>query len=155
VWSTAPRIWNDPDRAAAKLRLLMQSNADFQSRIRMLSENLRLHEALATLDANDARVRAALAATQANWHASQRRWREAAAAFDRLIGVDPTHPEAWLRVPGSLRLAMALLHQDRPDAAAMLLQGSAKRRLQDGLQPITKNAAFGFEYLAEDGTIRV
>ena len=29
------------------------SNADFQSRIRMLSENLRLHEALAKLDAKD------------------------------------------------------------------------------------------------------
>ena len=52
-WSAAPIVWNDPDRAAEKLRLLLQSNADFQSRIRMLSENLRLHEALAKLDAND------------------------------------------------------------------------------------------------------
>ena len=39
-WSAAPIVWNDPDRAAEKLRLLLQSNADFQSRIRMLSENL-------------------------------------------------------------------------------------------------------------------
>ncbi len=42
-WSTAPELWNNPDRAAEKLRLLLHSNADFQSRIRMLSENLRLH----------------------------------------------------------------------------------------------------------------
>ena len=62
-WSTMPIVWNDPDRAAEKLRLLLHSNADFQSRIRMLSENLRLHEALAKLDANDVRVQAALAAT--------------------------------------------------------------------------------------------
>src|SRR5262249_7070662 len=70
-WSAAPPIWNDPDLAAAKLRALLRSNADFQSRIRMLSENLRLHEALAKLDAKDNRVRTALAATQAR-HAGQR-----------------------------------------------------------------------------------
>ena len=52
-WSTMPIVWNDPDRAAEKLRLLLESNADFPSRIRMLSENLRLHEALARLDAKD------------------------------------------------------------------------------------------------------
>ena len=40
----------------------------------MLSENLRLHEALAKLDAKDMRVQAALAATQANWHASRKAW---------------------------------------------------------------------------------
>src|SRR5262249_31403673 len=57
-WSAAPVIWNDPGRAAAQLRLLLESNADFQSRIRMLSENLRLHEALAKLDANEKRVQA-------------------------------------------------------------------------------------------------
>ena len=61
-WSAAPIVWNDPDRAAEKLRRLLHSNADFQSRIRMLSENLRLHEALEKLDANDVRVQAALAA---------------------------------------------------------------------------------------------
>ena len=77
-WSAGPVVWNDPDRAAEKLRPLLQSNADFPSRIRMLSENLRLHEALARLDANDVRVQAALAATQANWHASRKAWPEAA-----------------------------------------------------------------------------
>ncbi len=58
-----------PERAAETLRLLLNSNADFQSRIRMLSENLRLHAALEKLDVKDVRVTAALAATQANWHA--------------------------------------------------------------------------------------
>ena len=60
----------------------------------MLSENLRLHEALAKLDAKDVRVQAALAATQANWHASRQAWPEAVAAFDRLVAADPTGPEA-------------------------------------------------------------
>ncbi len=44
----------------------------------MLSENLRLHEALAKLDAKDVRVSAALAALEANWHASRQAWPEAA-----------------------------------------------------------------------------
>ncbi len=135
-WSTTPIVWNDPDRAAEKLRLLLHSNADFQSRIRMLSENLRLHEALAKLDANDQRVQAALAATQANWHASRKAWPEAVAAFDRLVAADPREPEAWLRTPGLFRLATALLHQNRPSVAAMLLQGGAKRRTADGIAVI-------------------
>ena len=95
----------------------------------MLSENLRLHEALAKLDAKDRRVQAALAATQANWHASRKAWPEAVAR--RLIGCWPPirrDPAAWLRTPGLLRLATALLHQNRPAVAATLLQGGAKRR---------------------------
>ena len=116
---------------------LLQSNADFQSRIRMLSENLRLHEALEKLDSKDVRVQAALAAAQANWHASRQAWPEAALAFDRLMAADPTEPEAWLRTPGLLRLATALLHQDRPADAARLLQGGATRRNQDGLPAIS------------------
>src|SRR5262249_12896749 len=60
-WSSAPVVWSDPARGAEKLRLLLKSNADFQSRIRMFSENLRLHEALARLDRKDVRVQAALA----------------------------------------------------------------------------------------------
>ena len=91
-WSAAPIVWNDPARAAEKLRLLLQSNADFPSRIRMLSENLRLHEALEKLDTNDVRVPAALAAAQANWHASRQAWPEAVAAFDRLMAAVPPNP---------------------------------------------------------------
>ena len=139
VWSTAPIFWNDPDRAAEKLRLLLKLNADFKSRIRMFSENLRLHKALAKLDAKDVRVQAALAATHANWHASRQAWPEAALAFDRLLAADPTQPEAWLRTPGLLRLATALLHQDRPAVAASLLQGGAERRRQDGLPAILRS----------------
>jgi tetratricopeptide (TPR) repeat protein len=119
-----------------KLRLLLHSNADFPSRIRMFSENLRLHEALAKLDAKDRRVQAALAATQANWHASRKAWPEAVAAFDRLAAADPQGPEAWLRTPGLLRLATALLHQNRPSVAATLLQGGAKRRTAEGIAVI-------------------
>jgi WD40 repeat protein/tetratricopeptide (TPR) repeat protein len=132
-WSTAPVVWNDPDRAAQKLRPLLQSDADFQSRIRMLSENLHLHAALEKLDSKDVRVSAALAAAQANWHASRQTWPEAALAFDRLRAADPTAPEAWLRTPGLLRLATALVHQNRPRDAAALLTGGAQRRTQDAL----------------------
>ncbi len=143
VWSAAAVVWNDPDRAASQLRSLLQSNALFQSRIRMLSENLRLHEVLAKLDAKDVRVRAALAAAQANWHASRHSWPEAAGAFDRLRAAEPTAPEAWLRTPGLLRLATALLHKNRPLEAAALLSGGANRRSQDGL-PNIEQAGAGF-----------
>ena len=132
-WSAAPVLWNDSDRAAEKLRLLLHSNAHFQNRIRMLSENLRLHEALEKLDSRDMRVQAALAATRANWYASRHAWPESVAAFDRLIAADSTEPEGWLRTPGLIRVATALLHQDRPAVAAMLLQGGAKRRARDGI----------------------
>src|SRR5262249_50095769 len=126
-----------------------------RSRIRMLSENLRLHEALAKLDTKDRRVCAALAATQANWHASRRGWPEAVKAFDRLVAADPTDPEDWLRTPGLLRLATALLHQNRPrDAAAMLKEG-AKRRTLDGLPDAVDRVAVGLIHSAADGTIQV
>jgi WD40 repeat protein/serine/threonine protein kinase/tetratricopeptide (TPR) repeat protein len=154
-WFAAPPIWNDPARAAAKLRLLLQSNADFRSRIRMLSENLRLHEALAKLDPKDKRVRAALAATAANWHASRQAWPEAAQAFDRLLAADPTAPAGWLRTPGLLRLATALVHQNRPASAAKLLQGGAKRRQQDGLYAAVDQVGPGINYSTVDGSARV
>jgi len=142
-WSDAPIVWNDPDRAAARLQVLLQSGADFQSRIRMLSENLRLHEALAKLDTNDRRVRAALAALEANWHASRQAWPEAVQAFDRLAAADPTHPEDWLRTPGLLRLATALWQQNRPRDATALLRGGARRREQDGVSAAVHDAATG------------
>ncbi len=109
----------------------------------MLSENLRLHEALAKLDTNDRRVRAALAAMQANWHASRQAWPEAVQAFDRLAAVDPTHPEDWLRTPGLLRLATALWHQNRPRDGTALLRGGARRREQDGVSAAVHDAATG------------
>ncbi|MGO9469732.1 MAG: protein kinase domain-containing protein [Isosphaeraceae bacterium] len=73
-WSAAPIVWNDPDRAAEKLRLLLQSNADFQSRIRMLSEHARLYEALEKLEKlapNDVRVQIELAVARARRLAAQ------------------------------------------------------------------------------------
>ncbi len=143
LWSAAPSVWNDSGRAALALRRLLSSNADFPSRIRMFSENLRLHEALARLDRSDRRVQAALAATEANWHASRNEWPQAVAAWDRLVAADPSGPDGWLRTPGLLRLATALLHQDRPAIAAALLQGGAQRRAVDGLPPATSDGGPG------------
>jgi WD40 repeat protein/tetratricopeptide (TPR) repeat protein len=155
VWSTAPIIWNDPERAAERLHLLLHSDADFRNRIRMMSEHLRLHEALARLESKDVRVQAALAATRANWHASQERWAEAAREFNRLVALEPIEPEAWLRTPGLLRLATALLHQDRPIDAARLLHGGAHRRAEDGLRAISRVQGFGLRHVVDAGTIRI
>jgi WD40 repeat protein len=155
IWSAAPSVWNDSDQAAELLRRLLNSKADFRSRIRMFSKNLRIHAALAKLNSKEVRVQAALAATRANWHASRREWRDAAAAFDRLVAADPTAPEAWLRTPGLLRLALALLRQNRPADAARLLQGGATRRFADGLPPVVPQVGVGFAYSAVDGAVRV
>jgi WD40 repeat protein len=155
LWSAAPNIWDDVDLAAAKLGLLLKSNADFPSRIRMASENNRLHEALAKLDPQDARVRAALAATRANWHASQQRWAEAAGEFDRLPEPRPDEVGAWLRTPGLVRLATALVHQNRTAEATMLLLTDAKSRDQDGLPPISRAIGFGFTFNVQGGVVRV
>jgi WD40 repeat protein len=154
-WSTTPVVWNDPDRAADQLRRLLNSNAGFQSRIRMLSENLRLHQALAKLDAKDQRVQAALAATQANWHASRKTWPEAVAAFDRLLAANPTSPEGWLCTPGLLRLATALVHQDRPGDAVDLLAGGASRRAADGIPPAVNRVSIGVGTSTAYGQVRV
>ena len=152
-WTTAPIVWNDPEKAAESLRDLLRSNAVFSSRIRMFSENLRLHEALERLDASDVRVRAALAATRANWHASRKEWSEAALAFDRLVAADPTRPAAWLLTPGLLRVATALAHRDRPDAAARLLEGVEDRLVQDGLLAIPDQMGVGLQTEVVDGGI--
>jgi len=120
LWSTAPMVWNDPVRAAEKLRLLLRSNADFASRIRMFSENLRIHEALEKLDSNEVQVQAALAATRANWHGAHQRWAEAVQEYDRLERLRPGEPQSWLQTPGLIRVATALFRQGRPALAAKL-----------------------------------
>jgi tetratricopeptide (TPR) repeat protein len=74
VWSAAPIVWNDPARAAEKLHVLLQSNADFLGRIGMLSEHARLDEALEKLEnlaPNDVRVQIALAVARSRRFAAQ------------------------------------------------------------------------------------
>jgi hypothetical protein len=146
-WSAAPALWSDPDQAALTLRDLLRSNADFQSRIRMFSENLRLHEAVAKLDSSDPRVQAALAATEANWHASRHAWPEAARAFDRLVATDRVEPDAWLRTPGLFRLATALFYENRPSEAARLLQGVWRRVSQDGFPAVSRDEVTGHRFI--------
>ena len=72
------------------------------------------------------------------------------AAFDRLAAADPKEPEAWLRTPGLLRLATALLHQNRPSVAATLLQGGAKRRTADGIPP--RSMLTGWRFVSDPAT---
>ena len=143
LWSTVPTFGN-LDRVAGNLHALLKSNADFQSSIRTQSENHRLPTALEKLDANDPRVAAALAATHANRSASRQAWPEAVAAYDRLIAADPASHEGWLRTPGLFRLATALLHQQRPAEAAMLLQAGVKREAQDPAMRQVAGFGIGF-----------
>ena len=77
------------------------------------------------------------------------------AAFDRLIAADPTSPEGWLRTPGLLRLATALVHQNRPRDGASLLAGGARRRAADGLLPAVLRVSFGVTTSTADGEVRV
>src|SRR5262249_31342462 len=47
----------------------------------------------------------------------------------------------------------ALLHQDRPAAAATLLQGGARRRVRD--PALRRVVGYGFRFAVEDGTVRI
>ena len=141
VIPTRSSIWQDPERAASKLLLLLRSDADFASRIRLFSENLRLHESLEVLyrwDRENRRVQAALAATRANWHASHERWAEAADEFSKLQTLDPTTSHAWLRTAGLLRVARALFEQNQAASASELVNAARKQWRTDGLKETKK-----------------
>jgi WD40 repeat protein/serine/threonine protein kinase/tetratricopeptide (TPR) repeat protein len=150
-WSTAPSVWADLDQAAEKLRRLLPANANLPGRIRLFSENLRLHEALAKLDPQDSCVQAALAATRANWHAAHGRWAEAAREYDRLEKLRPGEFASWLRTPGLIRVATALFHEGRAARAATLLTGGRIRRSQDGVPSIATTIVLG-GYLIDPAT---
>lgn len=154
LWSV-PTDADDTRVLAKQLTALLQSKCDFPNRIRMVSDNVRLQAALEQLDSRDSRVAAAMAAAQADWHASRQAWPESVAAFDRLRAADPAPPEKWLRMPGLLRLATALLHQDRPRDAAALLAGGARRRLADGLPAVVNQAGLGFTMTVDGGAVLV
>ncbi len=143
LWSAAPSIWSDADQAAQRLQELLDSEADFPSRVRMIADNRGLHAALEKLDIKDPRVAAALAATQADWLAGRRAWPEATAAFDELLALEPASAAPWLRTPGLLRVATALFHQNRHREAAALLAGGAERRTADGLPVVGGKGVVG------------
>ena len=158
LWSTGREGTSQTERTAGQLAELLRSQADFQGRIRMLSENLRLHQALELLqrkNPDNEKIAAALAAARANWHASRQEWPQAAQAFDRLKELSPEKPANWLRTPGLMRLATALLHQGRAAEAAGLLTGGAKRRSEDGFAAAVERPGLGFAFSYTDGTIRV
>ena len=128
VWSAAadrverPR----PGRFATAIAAAIE-RADFQSRIRMLSENLRLHEALAKLDcerragARRSGRRAGQLACLAALLARGRR--------SRSIGCgppSPPHPRPGCARPGCCAWQLRSLHQNRPLEAAALLSGGAE-----------------------------
>lgn len=157
-WSTRPDEGLGPDQFAKALARLLKSPVDFQSRIRMLSENPRLQEGLAILQSQkpeDARVRAAFAAVEAHGLASREKWPEAVAAFDRLKSASSDSPENWLRTPGLFRLATALVHEGRPGDASRLVTGGASRRAQDGISKIINEAILGISFRIQNGQVQI
>lgn len=146
-WATQPPLWEDAETAANTLAGLLDSEADFRHRIRLISENLDLHESLAILAQRrpeDAQVAAAYSAALANWHASGHRWADATAAFDKLLETEPQQPEAWLLTHGLMRVATALTHEGRYTDAASLLAGGTRRRAEDQVTAASRQSLFGF-----------
>jgi WD40 repeat protein/tetratricopeptide (TPR) repeat protein len=147
LWSTVSDDIGQTGQLVQQLQKLLDSEADFQHRIRMFSKNLQLHVALDVLlreSPEDVRLQAASAATRANWHASREEWKEAAEAFDQLKAVSPQNPEDWLLTPGLMRVATAFLHQQRTVEAAAFLSGGEPRRLEDGGG--AKVVLFGYQF---------
>lgn len=125
----------------------LESKDEFQHRIRMLSDNPGLPEALELLlrqHPNRAETQTALAATRANQYAEQGQWGLAAEEFDRLKLLSVEAPQDWLRTPALLRLATALFRQGRVVEAASLLVGGETRRAEDGSG--TRSDSFGFAF---------
>jgi WD40 repeat protein len=146
LWSI-PRNGSTSGTTSDELAKLLDSNIDFRHRIRLLSDDLQLHEPLAILaqrEPNRAEVNASLAATRAHWHAERSEWGQAVEQFDRLKLLSPEAPQDWLRTPGLLRLATALFHEGRSADAASLLIGGEARRAEDGNG--TRSDSFGFVY---------
>ena len=126
-WSTVPIAARRTEEFADRLRKLLTSDGDFADSIRLYSNNLRLHESLEQLSSEDAHVATALAATRANWQASQQRWEQAEAEFDRLLELDPDTPHEWLNANGLLRLAAALFERGRIEECNQLLSTVTQR----------------------------
>lgn len=147
-WSSSPPIWDAPHRAAEILAPLVSSDADFEVRVRSLSDNLRLHDALERLNSDDRRVEAALAAARAHVHAARRRWPEAVEEFQRLKETSTSNPANWYRTLGLVRIARALVELDHYSDAAMLLADGAKRRIADGAE-----VGLGIEFAPANGEV--
>ena len=126
-WSSVPVVGRHPEEFARRLRDLLTADGDFADSIRLYSNNLRLHESLQRLSSDDPRGATALAATRANWLASQERWEDAEAEIDRLLELDPDTPHKWLNANGLLRLAAALFQRGRLSECNQLLSTVAQR----------------------------
>ena len=131
LWSATPRAKASVDRVTRQIETLLATQADVSSTIRMASENLDLHEALARFDSTDARIGAALAATRANWHAANGRWGEATKEFARLQELSPNGPHTWLKPAGLLRITLAFLKQNQ--AKHDLLAAAAAQIVDSGI----------------------
>lgn len=124
------------ERLAAQLESLLAADDAFQSRVRMLSDNPQMLPALTLLAerrGNEPQVEAAFAAVTAGVGGEDSE--DTARAFDHLRKVSSTPPRDWLRTPGLLRLAAALVKQDRVAEAAELLVDGKRRRFEDGVSP--------------------
>lgn len=154
IWTTTPLLlWDDPDKSAKALAGVLDSGADFRTRVRWMSTSPILHrglEILAGLRPADARVRLALAATRAHDFAARGQWIAAVEAFDELNGTTPGELAEWLDISAVLRVARALDETGRPADAAILLTAADRRRHQDGLESVVMRlGVLGFNHKME------
>lgn len=141
-WTTETSLWSDARQTAENLQWVMDSKADFKARIRLLSGNIGIRDGLTLLlkeHPNDIQLQAAVAAADSHWYAWREQWPESVEAYNRFADLSPEGLDAWLRTPGLLRVATALLQENRPTAAASLLIGGAGLRTDDGLAIVKKD----------------
>lgn len=116
---------------------LLDSKADFQNRVRMSWEPHQLRESLEALPPKyQARteVKAALAASRCDWHASEGRWAESVAELERLKEVNPEKAMAWFRSPCLIPIATAYFEAGDSLTAAEMIVLASRQIDEEGIQ---------------------
>ena len=125
---------------------LLDSGADFQTRVRMLCEPRQIRELLEELPPEHLSkpiIQAASAASRADWHAVNARWAAAVAEFDHLREIDPDRALEWFPTISLIRLATALLESDRLGTAAEVVAAASAQIDKDGVE--TNPIGVGYE----------
>lgn len=144
VWSTA-REDVDASVDVHWLTDLLDSNADFQNRVRMSWEPRQLRESLEELPPKyqvRPEVKAALTASRCDWHASNGRWAKAVEELERLKEMEPEETMKWFRSPCLIPIATALFEQGDSTAAAELVALANQKIHEEGIETDAIGAAY-------------